>query len=359
VRSLFSMPSTQKLLAGIAAGIALTSCGPGHRVALPLTAGGTSPALDPSINTPSVTSLSRDAGSAAGGAVLRVNGANFVNGAVVAFNGVSATTTYSSGTTLYAITPAHLAGQVAVTVSQGGLTSSTSAGFEYLPVPTTTFASSDFESGTLAVFGSEIYGAGETVTVSTDRAYSGTRAVRCMAPITGHQAEINYTLTDNRMLLEANGVYVRFYIYVPDTTVTSSQGGQIKLQLVRSNNAAPAWLMVGVGTQFSGQHSSALVTMIDNGTVHIPGTYWSPSNLGDATGWVEMQYWYTRKAGTGRSRGWFDGKLAFDVTDTRLGGDVATSPETIRLGIVYQQSLGGSSVVYLDDVAIANGFVDP
>jgi hypothetical protein len=87
---------------------------------------------------PTVTSLSPNAGSTAGGNTVTITGSNFVSGATVRFGTVASTSvTFVSSTHLKAKAPAHSAGRVNVTVSTVGGTSATSNGSLYAYGPPT------------------------------------------------------------------------------------------------------------------------------------------------------------------------------------------------------------------------------
>jgi acid phosphatase len=82
---------------------------------------------------PSLESVSPDNGSAAGGTPVTITGSGFASGASAKFGGVSATAvTVVSPTTLTAITPAHAAGTVGVTVTNvDGQSGTLAGGFSY------------------------------------------------------------------------------------------------------------------------------------------------------------------------------------------------------------------------------------
>jgi hypothetical protein len=68
-------------------------------------------------NSPSISSIGPASGTTAGGTVITITGADFQNGAVVAFGGVAApSVTFNSSTRLTVTTPAHATGKVAVAV---------------------------------------------------------------------------------------------------------------------------------------------------------------------------------------------------------------------------------------------------
>ena len=83
---------------------------------------------------PTVTSLSPDNGSVAGGTVVTVTGTGFRDGAVVAFDGVFAAVTFVSSTELTATAPAHVDGMVDVVVTNpDGQSGSLLCGYRYGP----------------------------------------------------------------------------------------------------------------------------------------------------------------------------------------------------------------------------------
>ena len=94
---------------------------------------------------PTVTSVSPNTGSAAGGTAVTITGTNFAAGATVTFGAAAAANvTLVNGTTITATSPAGTTGQVAVTVTNPGAQSGSLAnGFTY-------GASSGDSSGTLS-----------------------------------------------------------------------------------------------------------------------------------------------------------------------------------------------------------------
>ena len=85
---------------------------------------------------PTVTSVTPNTGSTAGGTPVTITGTNFFNPSTVTFGGVAATNVvFVSGTTITATTPAHAAGVVDVVVTDGGVCAGSSGtlpnGFTY------------------------------------------------------------------------------------------------------------------------------------------------------------------------------------------------------------------------------------
>jgi len=85
--------------------------------------GASLPALFTILPPPTLTALHLPVGSTAGGETVTLTGTGFVAGATVSFGGLAATNvTVVNGTTLTAITPAHGAGVVDVSVVSSGVT---------------------------------------------------------------------------------------------------------------------------------------------------------------------------------------------------------------------------------------------
>ena len=87
--------------------------------------------------------------------------------------------------------------------------------------------------------------------------------------------------------------------------------------------------------------------------------------------WVEFQTWYYHDGSHGRARLWINGKEMFDVlggTGTRSGGPCdclgtadVTGVYDWELGVAWVQknTTAFDAIVYLDDVVMANGYVEP
>ena len=81
---------------------------------------------------PTVSSVSPNSGSTAGGTAVTITGTNFAAGATVTFGSAAATgVTVVNGTTITATTPAHAAGAVTVMVTVNGQSGSLATGFTY------------------------------------------------------------------------------------------------------------------------------------------------------------------------------------------------------------------------------------
>lgn len=310
-----------------------------------------------SITVTQVLALSRDAGSASGGAVLRISGNGFGAGDAVSFGGTPATgISLIDAFTIQATAPAGTVGTVGVSVVHNGNTATLPNAFEYLPVATTTFFRSDFEGATSL---NPFFNDGDSVTISRDVAYSGTQSVKATRTTTGTAGlAFSFSSPLNPALSEPNGIYMRWYMYIPTASVNNVQGpfGQIKTMLFRMSTGSgqPGYLMCGIG---SGFRSLRYACFVDYGIKTFPG-YVTSSTLGDGV-WLEIQTWNARSNGTGRARMWINGKQVFDVSDVDLGSSVATDRYIAHLGLAYVEAQTGPVSVYLDNVAGANGYIDP
>lgn len=87
-------------------------------------------------HSPSIASVSPGGGPASGGTQVLIKGKGFAAGATAYFGGVPATVTSVRATALYAVTPAHAAGTVAVrVVNPNGSSASLTDGFTYTSPP--------------------------------------------------------------------------------------------------------------------------------------------------------------------------------------------------------------------------------
>ena len=117
---------------------------------------------------PTVTSVSPNSGSAAGGTAVTITGTNFVTGATVTFGSTAATNVVVvSGTQITATTPAGSAGAVTVTVTVSGQTGSLATGFTYVVAPTVSSVSPNngpVAGGTALTITGTNFATGATVT---------------------------------------------------------------------------------------------------------------------------------------------------------------------------------------------------
>jgi hypothetical protein len=333
-------------------------------VSLPIRLVVTRPDAPPSEGSVSAfTDISRDAGTTAGGLAVTLTVADATGTPTVLFGSTAATSVVVvNPTTITCVTPAVAAGVVGVSCAGVPLVnpraSKIGGGFEFLPVPTTTFVNRNFDDGVIGT-GLEL-SVGGSADVQTTTKYAGTHAVRTYRGTTGTSAIRNSTLID--IASETNGVYVRYYQLIP-TATESTWGDQIKTHLFRTivGSGQPGWIMAGIGPDFpdGSAPGDTFVSLLDNGLVEIGGAGNPDGRSGLSAGvwreWVFWQYW-DADATQGRMKTWIDGKLQYDVQSSVAGG---TDTYRCSMGIAYTQNPSGTVEVFIDEVFIANGFPDP
>jgi len=301
-----------------------------------------------------LTGISRSVGSTAGGLVVQLTGSGLAAGDAVTFGSAPATgVTLLNATTLQATVPPGSAGPVNVTVVHNGTPATLTNGFTYWPAPTTTYASTDFEGGTIP----SPFDPGGCAGASTAQAHRGTYSALCQATSSGAIAGVTYNAPQSVMI--SGDFYVRWYILIPAATLTSTaHNGQIKLYLSRQTTGSgqPGWLMLGEGSEFNSSNNS-LESVIDDGIINIVlGPTITPGV------WHEIEIYQHRDLTTslGTSRVWFDGKLQGSATSANMGSNNTTAIYWTRVGLVYTQNAASYPLqVYVDDIVVANGFIDP
>jgi hypothetical protein len=303
-----------------------------------------------------------------------LTGSNFVAGASVTFDAIAATTTFVSATSLQVIVPAHALGTASVTVTQGGLTSTLSNSFTYLPSATVTYATQP-DDGT---FGTLHPTPGTFMPViSTDTALPGqTYSVKQAAAANdanNHSVGFVFQPSNappanlgNPAAADPNGLYARWYTYFPQATVnamntaqTTGQG-QIKVHLARSyNGVGQPWFETGIGPEFNTGFGTGVQTESDFDT----GVFYQ-HNTGytiPAGQWVEWQVSYRRDtaAHIGYAKLWINGKLVGQSQHANYGSDNLTDQASISCGMVYVQHVANPLVVYVAGIQLANGYIEP
>jgi len=286
--------------------------------------------------------------------VVQLTGSGFGASDAVTFGSTPATgVTLLNATTLQATVPPGSAGPVNVTVVHNGIPATLTNGFTYWPAPTTTYASTDFEGGTIP----SPFDPGGCAGASTAQAHRGTYSALCQATSSGAIAGVTYNAPQSVMI--SGDFYVRWYILIPAATLTSTaHNGQIKLYLSRQTTGSgqPGWLMLGEGSEFNSSNNS-LESVIDDGIINIVlGPTITPGV------WHEIEIYQHRDLTTslGTSRVWFDGKLQGSATSANMGSNNTTAIYWTRVGLVYTQNAASYPLqVYVDDIVIANGFIDP
>jgi hypothetical protein len=96
--------------------------------------------------------------------------------------------------------------------------------------------------------------------------------------------------------------------------------------------------------------------LIDNGSLDaaIPRPN---AAFGDGV-WHEIQTWQRRTGGIGYAKLWVDGKLITSDINAVMGSDNASAAYWVAIGMAYSNA-HGPLTVYMDNAAIANGYIDP
>ena len=173
---------------------------------------------------PTVTSVSPNSGSTAGGTAVTITGTNFATGATVTFGGTAATNVVVvNATTITATTPAGSAGAGTVTVTVSGQSGSLTNGYTYVVVPTVTSVSPNnggTAGGTAVTITGTNFAAGATVTfggtAATNVVVVNSTTITATTPA-GSAGAVTVTVTVNGQ----SGSLTNGYSYVVSPTVTS------------------------------------------------------------------------------------------------------------------------------------------
>jgi hypothetical protein len=319
------------------------------------------------IPPPTLGQLTRRVGSSAGGTKLSITGTAFEPGITVQFGGLGAAVTFVSSTLINVTTPGHAPGLVDVKLTNpsGGSVTGTNA-FQYEPAPTNVYRSHGFEDGTISDFIKETSTSGTTSGVTTEAARTGSRSFKCTAS-GGSVCRLRFrNLTTsgfplNPPVSEANGLYQRWYMMMPQSTIDNAAAGQIKIHIARYNvnvsNTIPGWLVIGIGREFNCSPVGQLAMFRDQNVAFLPGT--CTQLLLQGNRWYEVELLYRRSGGRGFVKVWIDGILKMDTSDTQLGSDSTGDTLSSMWGISFTQNASGAVTMYLDDIALGNGFHEP
>ena len=207
--------------------------------------GGSNPA-------PTVSSVSPNSGSTAGGTAVTISGTNFIAGATVSFGGSAAgNVNVANNTTVTAVTPAHAEGTVNVVVTNAGSQSGTLAnGFTYDTAPTN-------PPPTVA----DVSPASGPVTGGTAVTIIGTNFVTGATVSFGGAAASNVNVTSSTSISATTPAHAAGNVNV---TVTNSDGG--------SDTAANAY------TYTTSQGETVLLADdFNNGSIDT--AKWNPNSL--------------------------------------------------------------------------------
>ncbi len=323
----------------------------------------------------SLTAISRDSGSAAGGTVVVLTGTGFNGIPNVLFGAAPATgVVVNSSTSITCTVPAHAAGAVNVSIGSHVLTN----GFTYWAAPTTTYASQTFEGGVITPFATDLT-VNDTAALSTTLAVSPTHSVKitCGNPGDGSGGigTIQFICPNNAALIahNPNGVFFRFFAAADSTLLTNLNSGgngfdggtkQIKIGLQRYDNSGsgqPGWLLLVIGPAGGGS-TNEIVALADDGVIAITGG--RTGVIMAANTFVEVQVCLIRIPGsnTGRAILWLDGVKKVDVThvddgsyDFGKNADTGTDQLFLRAGATYHNVTGA---LYVDNMAVADGYIN-
>ena len=240
---------------------------------------------------PTVTRVSPNNGTTAGGTAVTITGTNFAAGATVMFGSTAASNAVVvSGTQITATTPAGSAGAVMVTVSNpGGQSGGLASAFTYVAPPTVTNVSPNNGStsgGTAVTITGTNFAAGATVmfggTAATNVVVRNSTAITATTPA-GSAGAVTVTVTDPGSL---SGSLANGFTYIAPPTVTSvspnngSTSGGTAVTITGANFASGATVTFGStaasnvvvvsGTQITattpvGSAGAVIVTVTVNG----------------------------------------------------------------------------------------------
>jgi hypothetical protein len=330
---------------------------------------------------PRINAISREVGSSNGGTALIISGSRFELGATVAFGGRLAAVTMNNATQIGVVTPSHASGVVDVVVTNPGSGSfALKRAFDYEPGPTIIYFSENFEEGSTGRLFAD-HADGCLIPFTTDEsAAKGTRAVKTG----GHcylsrleyrfcaqaKASNNFDYGSaeqpcNPAASDANGLYHRFFFMMPQSTIdaVTKAGTQMKLHLARGcidlQCKGYAWDQTGFGLDFQSSPANQLRTFSDSGVEGNPVPKVDFLLKGGV--WYEVQFHYKRDVAThnGRFRMWVNGVLLQDVIGPHNGSDGLNDQQSLWIGQVTSRVPPPfSTVVYVDDVAAANGWIE-
>ena len=238
---------------------ATTPAGSAGAVTVTVTVSGQSGSLASAytyVVTPTVSSVSPNTGTTAGGTPVTINGSNFAAGATVTFGATAATNVVVvSATQITANTPAHAAGAVSVTVTVSGQSGSLTNGFTYVAQPTVSSVSPNTGTtagGTAVTITGTNFAAGATVTFGSVAAtnvvvVSGTQ-ITATTPA-GSAGAVTVTVTVSGQ----SGSLASGYTYAtPPTNITYVQG----------NYATPQVSQATVSVTYTGAQTSGDLNVV-------------------------------------------------------------------------------------------------
>ncbi len=205
---------------------------------------------------PTVSSVSPNSGSTAGGTAVTITGTNFVAGATVTFGSTAATNVaVVNSTTITATTPAGSAGAVTVTVTNpGGQSGSLASAFTYIAPPTVSSVSPNSgpaAGGTAVTITGTNFATGATVTfggtAATNVVVVNSTTITATTPA-GSAGAVTVTVTNSNGL---SGSLASGFTYIVPPTVSSvspnsgSTAGGTAVTITGTNFVAGATVTFG------------------------------------------------------------------------------------------------------------------
>jgi hypothetical protein len=381
---------------------------------------------EPTAATPApiVSSVFPNSGTAAGRTWVTIRGSNFQAGAGILFGGVAASSvTVSSATRIHAISPAGTAGTVAVVVTnRDGQTASLANGFTYSSAPVTppapgpapapaplpadarVYFNSSFENGTLSPLQQWLGNGNGTVTITTERAHTGTHSVKLVNPLGEWQTALAFsypTPNPTRYKVDPNGLYQSWWFWIDQTSINNivkapPLTGQLKYNSNRTNESTGkicpgSWITDGWA---HGENSALWQTWDTCNGLNVRVS----SSPVTASTWHHVQTWFLHNdtsstvspvvngvatpvpANQGRAILWFDGAVVYDETGSWFGAPCTPTSQANIDGTIYtcaspsaayypNETLSaffgnyvvedplGPVTMYVDDVAAADQFI--
>jgi hypothetical protein len=331
---------------------------------------------------PTVTGVSPNSGTTAGGTAVTITGTNFVAGAGVTFGGTAATNVaVLNSTTITATTPAGSAGAVTVTVTVSGQSGSLANGYTYVVAPTVTSVSPNngpAAGGTSVTITGTNFAAGATVTFggtgATNVAVVNSTTITATTPA-GSAGAVTVTVTVNGQ----SGSLTNGFTYVVPPTVTSvspssgTTAGGTAVTITGTNFAAGATVTFGSAAAsnvvvVSGTQITATTPAASAGAVTVTVT-----NPGSQSGSLANGYTYVvvpTVTSVSPNNGPASGGTAVTITGTnfasgatvKFGGTAATNVVVTNSTTITASTPAGSGAVTVtvtvngQSGSLANGF---
>lgn len=312
------------------------------------------------------TDISRDIASTSGGDTVTLTVADATGAPKVWFGPTEATSVVVvNATTVTCTVPANSAGVVSVYCGGVPLSNPRSGiiggAFEYHAAPTTTLLNTGFEGGSFTGTDMQVFGnsAGGDVVVSSERAHTGTYAVKCTGAVSD-TGGANIRNTTNINVSAYAALYTRYYAYFPQATIDNVQASadQIKLHLFRrqAGNGQPGWLMLGVGSAFADGNppNDTVRVLTDYNTGNPPAPSVSRTQVPLADRWTEVLTCDDWNGSAGRSQLWLNGQKYID-TGFVAGIGSGNTDYRLQIGIAHQEHPAGATTVYIDNVFCGDG----